>query len=299
MGRRDTRKTGKAGGEVLKKVGIILKRNKPEAIEIAQELIRWFEERSISVYLEDEVAGQFEGTTNCPREALPGRVEVILVLGGDGTLLSVVRLVGERQVPILGVNLGGLGFLTEITLDNLYGVLEGLIKGDYKYHKRMTLHIHVVRDRETVADFTVLNDAVINKGALARIIDLETTINDEYLTTFKADGLIISTPTGSTAYSLSAGGPIVYPSVQTIVITPICPHTLTNRPIIIPDDAIIKATLNSEQEEVILTLDGQVGFSLQFRDTVKVQRGNTILLIESPYKSYFEVLRTKLRWGER
>jgi NAD+ kinase len=299
MGRRDTRKMGKAGGEVLKKVGIILKRNKPEAIEIARELIQWFDERSISVYLEDEVAGQFGGTTNCPRETLPGMVEVILVLGGDGTLLSVVRLVGERQVPILGVNLGGLGFLTEITLDNLYGVLEGLIKGDYKYHKRMTLHIHVVRDRETVADFTVLNDAVINKGALARIIDLETTINDEYLTTFKADGLIISTPTGSTAYSLSAGGPIVHPSLQTIVITPICPHTLTNRPIIIPDDAIIKATLNSEQEEVILTLDGQVGFSLQFRDTVKVQRGNTILLIESPYKSYFEVLRTKLRWGER
>jgi NAD+ kinase len=283
----------------LERVGIFLKRNKPEAIEITGKLIRWFNERHIAVYLEDEVAGQFQGSASCPRGDLPSRVEVILVLGGDGTLLSVVRLMGENQVPILGVNLGGLGFLTEITLDNLYKVLEGLIQGDYKCHRRMTLQIHVVREGKMVANFAVLNDAVINKGTLARIIDLETTINDEYLTTFKADGLIISTPTGSTAYSLSAGGPIVYPSLQTIVITPICPHTLTNRPIIIPDDAIIKATLNSKNEEVILTLDGQVGFSLRFGDTVEVQKGNAILLIESPYKTYFEVLRTKLKWGER
>ena len=284
----------------MERVGILLKRNKPEAIEITRELIRWFNERKIAVYLEDEVAGQFDGSAGCPKEALPSQVEVILVLGGDGTLLSVVRLMGDNQVPILGVNVGGLGFLTEITLDNLYKVLEGLIQGDYKCHRRMTLNVHVVREGVMVADFTVLNDAIINKGALARIIDLETTISDEYLTTFKADGLIISTPTGSTAYSLSAGGPIVYPSLQTIVITPICPHTLTNRPIIIPDDAVIKATLNSKNEEVILTLDGQVGFSLQFGDTVEIQKGrNSILLIESPFKSYFEVLRTKLRWGER
>jgi len=255
----------------LEKVGILLKRNKPEATEITGKLVRWFNQRRIAVYLEDEVAGQFDGSTGCPREALPSKVEAVLVLGGDGTLLSLVRLMGENQIPILGVNLGGLGFLTEITLDNLYDVLEGLIQGDYKCHRRMTLTINVMRKGEVVADFTVLNDAVINKGALARIIDLETTISGEYLTTFKADGLIISTP-----------------------------HTLTNRPIIIPDSSVIKATLNSENEEVILTLDGQVGFSLQFRDTVEIRKGsNPILLIESPYKSYFEVLRTKLRWGER
>jgi NAD+ kinase len=283
----------------LERVGILLKRNKPEAITITRELIRWFNERRIAVFLEDEVAGQFEGSASCPREEIPSRVEAILVLGGDGTLLSVVRLMGKCKVTVLGVNLGGLGFLTEITLDNLYQVLEGLIQGDYKCHKRMTLQVGVMRKGEMAANFTVLNDAVINKGALARIIDLETTINDEYLTTFKADGLIISTPTGSTAYSLSAGGPIVYPSLQTIVMTPICPHTLTNRPIIIPDDAVIKATLNSENEEVILTLDGQVGFSLNCGDTVEVQKGNIIPLIESPFKSYFEVLRAKLRWGER
>jgi NAD+ kinase len=284
----------------VEKVGILFKRNKPEAIEITGKLLRWFNERRIAVYLEDEVAGQFDGATSCPRETLPLQVEAVLVLGGDGTLLSLVRLMGDNQIPILGVNLGGLGFLTEITLENLYTVLEGLIRGDYKCHRRMTLTIDVIREGEVVADFTVLNDAVINKGALARIIDLETTISGEYLTTFKADGLIISTPTGSTAYSLSAGGPIVYPSLQTIVITPICPHTLTNRPIIIPDSSVIKATLNSESEEVILTLDGQVGFSLQFGDTVEIRKGgNPILLIESPHKSYFEVLRTKLRWGER
>jgi len=284
----------------LERVGILLKRNKPEAIEITKQLIRWFNERNIAVYLEDGVAGQFDGSAGCPKEELPSRVEVMLVVGGDGTLLSLVRLMGENQVPILGVNLGGLGFLTEITLDILYTALEGLIQGDYKCHRRMTLSVDVVRNGEVVADFTVLNDAVINKGALARIIDLETSISGEYVTTFKADGLIISTPTGSTAYSLSAGGPIVYPSLQTIVITPICPHTLTNRPIIVPDDAVIKATLNSKNEEVILTLDGQVGFPLQFGDTVETRKGrNAILLIESPYKSYFEVLRTKLRWGER
>jgi NAD+ kinase len=173
----------------LERVGIFLKRNKPEAIEITGKLIRWFNERHIAVYLEDEVAAQFQGSASCPREDLPSRVEVILVLGGDGTLLSVVRLMGENQVPILGVNLGGLGFLTEITLDNLYKVLEGLIQGDYKCHRRMTLQIHVVREGKMVANFAVLNDAVINKGTLARIIDLETTINGEYLTTFKADGL--------------------------------------------------------------------------------------------------------------
>jgi NAD+ kinase len=284
----------------MKRVGIFLKGNKPEAIEITKELIRWFDERQVAVYVEDGLDAHLDGSTGCPKEALPSRVEAILVLGGDGTLLSVARLMGDNQVPIMGINLGGLGFLTEITLDNLYKALEELIQGNYKCHRRMMLNVQVLRNGAVVADFVVLNDAVINKGALARIIDLETTISGEYVTTFKADGLIFSTPTGSTAYSLSAGGPIVYPSLQTIVITPICSHTLTNRPIIIPDDAVVNATLNSEKEEVTLTLDGQVGFPLQFRDTVEIQKGkNAILLIESPYKSYFEVLRTKLRWGER
>jgi NAD+ kinase len=225
---------------------------------------------------------------------------MIIVLGGDGTLLSVARLVGDHEVPILGVNLGGLGFLTEITLEELYRVLERVVQGDFVTDERVVLNAAVIRRGERMVEFTVLNDAVINKGALARIVDLETTINGEYLTTFKSDGLIISTPTGSTAYNLSAGGPIVYPSLHCIIITPICPHTLTNRPIMIPDDVEIRAMLKTKQQEVILTLDGQQGFTLEFEDVVEVRKAEgRILLIKSPYRHYFEVLREKLKWGGR
>jgi NAD+ kinase len=225
---------------------------------------------------------------------------MIIVLGGDGTLLSVARLVGDQEVPILGVNLGGLGFLTEITLEELYRVMEKVVQGDFITNERVVLNVSVIRRGEKMAEFFVLNDAVINKGALARIIDLETTINQDYVTTFKSDGLIISTPTGSTAYNLSAGGPIVYPSLHCIIITPICPHTLTNRPIVIPDDVEIRATLKAKQQEVILTLDGQQGFTLEFEDVVEVKKAEgRILLIKSPYRHYFEVLREKLKWGER
>jgi NAD+ kinase len=225
---------------------------------------------------------------------------MIIVLGGDGTLLSVARLVGDHDVPILGVNLGGLGFLTEITLEELYRVLEKVVQGDFITNERVVLNASVIRRGERLAEFLVLNDAVINKGALARIIDLETTINGEYLTTFKSDGLILSTPTGSTAYNLSAGGPIVYPSLHCIIITPICPHTLTNRPIMVPDDVEIRATLKTKQQEVILTLDGQQGFTLEFEDIVEVKKSEGhIYLIKSPYRHYFEVLREKLKWGGR
>jgi NAD+ kinase len=225
---------------------------------------------------------------------------MIIVLGGDGTLLSVARLVGGYEVPILGVNLGGLGFLTEIHLEELYRVLERVIQGDYKKDEREVLNVTVFRRGDQMAEFTVLNDAVINKGALARIIDLETTINGEYISTFKSDGLIISTPTGSTAYSLSAGGPIVYPSLHCIVITPICSHTLTNRPIVIPDDVAIRIVLKTEDQEVILTLDGQLGFPLEFGDVVEVKKAQyRIFLIQSPYRHYFGLLREKLKWGER
>jgi NAD+ kinase len=200
----------------------------------------------------------------------------------------------------LGVNLGGLGFLTEITRDELFPVLEQVIRGDFRTHDRVALKASVVRKKETIAAFRVLNDAVINKGALARIIYLKTTINGEYVATFRADGLILSTPTGSTAYSLSAGGPIVYPSLSTIIITPICPHTLTNRPIIIPDHVVVRTTLESESEEVFLTLDGQVGCPMERGDTLEVRKApGRVQLIESPYKGYFEVLRTKLGWAER
>lgn len=290
----------------MKRIGIIAKQNKPEAVPIVRNLVEWLRPKKIEVYIEEGIGKLFRPPLTGPhlnsvgREDIPTHTEMIIVLGGDGTLLSVARLVGDYEVPILGVNLGGLGFLTEITLEELYRVLERVVQGDFVTDERVVLNAAVIRRGERMVEFTVLNDAVINKGALARIVDLETTINGEYLTTFKSDGLIISTPTGSTAYNLSAGGPIVYPSLHCIIITPICPHTLTNRPIVIPDDVEIRAMLKTKQQEVILTLDGQQGFTLEFEDVVEVRKAEgRILLIKSPYRHYFEVLREKLKWGGR
>jgi len=290
----------------MNRIGIIAKKNKPETAAIVRDLVEWLRPKKIKVYIEGEMGkllspalagGYWE---SIDREEVPTGVEMIIVLGGDGTLLSVARRVWNKNIPILGVNLGGLGFLTEITLDELYPVLEKVLRDDFAINEREVLNAGVIRSGKRIAEFIVLNDAVINKGALARIIDLETTINGEYLSTFRSDGLIISTPTGSTAYNLSAGGPIVYPSLHTIIITPICPHTLTIRPIIIPDDVKIRALLKSRNEEVTLTLDGQQGFTLKFEDVVEVGKAEgRILLIKSPYRQYFELLREKLKWGER
>jgi NAD+ kinase len=290
----------------MKHIGIIAKRNKPEAVPIVRNLVEWLRTKKIEVYIEGEISNLFSPSLSGPhleiieRKDFPTHAELVIVLGGDGTLLSVARQVWNRSIPILGVNLGGLGFLTECHLEELYRVLERVIQGDYKTDERDVLGVAVLRREKRMAEFTVLNDAVINKGALARIINLEITINGEYLNTFQSDGLIISTPTGSTAYNLSAGGPIVYPSLHTLIITPICPHTLTNRPIVIPDGDDVRAVLKSKQQEVILTLDGQQGFPLEFEDVVEVKKAEgRILLIKSPYRHYFEVLREKLKWGER
>src|SRR5512143_2798501 len=293
-------------GSAMNRIGIVAKKNKPEVVAIASHLVEWLSTRKIEVYLEGEFGKLLPATPSAgrwhsvERGEIPDHEEMMIVLGGDGTLLSVARQVWNRNIPILGVNLGGLGFLTEITLDELYPVLERIVQDDFVADEREVLNAGVIRSGKRIAEFIVLNDAVINKGALARIIDLETTINGEHLSTFRSDGLIISTPTGSTAYNLSAGGPIVYPSLHTIIITPICPHTLTIRPIIIPDDVKIRALLKSRDEEVTLTLDGQQGFSLAFEDVVEVGKAEgRILLIKSPYRQYFELLREKLKWGER
>jgi NAD+ kinase len=290
----------------MNRIGIITKRNKPEVISFTRSLVEWFSPKKLEVYVEEEMKGLFNPPLKAPflhfiqREEFPSHVEMVIVLGGDGTLLSVARMVWRDGIPILGVNFGGLGFLTEISLEELYPVLEQVVQGNFRTNPRDVLRASVVRKGANLAEFIVLNDVVINKGALARIIDLEITIEREYLTTFRADGLIISTPTGSTAYNLSAGGPIVYPSLHTLIITPICSHTLTNRPIVIPDDVKVQATLNSKEEEVTLTLDGQRGFPLEFEDVVEVQKAEgQIFLIQSPYRHYFKLLREKLKWGER
>ena len=293
-------------GWVMKRIGIVAKRNKPEAIPLIKNLVEWLQPRKVELYVEEELGRSFTlphsggYLKTVRRDDLPSLVEMVIVLGGDGTLLSVARQVWNRDIPILGVNLGGLGFLTEIHLEELYRVVERILQGDYKTDERDVLRASVVRRGERIAEFIVLNDAVINKGALARIIDLETTVNGQYVTTFQSDGLIISTPTGSTAYNLSAGGPIVYPSLHNLIITPICPHTLTNRPIVIPNDVEVQAVLKTEHQEVILTLDGQTGFPLAYEDVVQVKKAEgRILLVKSPHRQYFELLRGKLKWGER
>jgi len=284
----------------MKSIGIIAKKNKPEAVEVTRRLLPWLEERNIEVFLDHDIASQVMPARGVEKTEIPSRVEMVVVLGGDGTLLTVARLPGIENIPILGVNLGAMGFLTEIPLEELYPTLEKILKGNYEKDRRMTLQAVVRREGKTIASYAVLNDVVINKGALARIIDLEININGRYLTTFKADGLILCTPTGSTGYSLSAGGPIIHPSLNCICLTPICSHTLTNRPLILPDMVGIDVLIKSRHEDVFLTLDGQEGLSLKPDDTVSVRKSpNYITLVKSPYRNYFEVLKTKLKWGER
>jgi NAD+ kinase len=230
---------------------------------------------------------------------LPPATDIIIVFGGDGTLLSAARHYGQQGIPILGVNVGGLGFVTEIGLGELDSLVTRLLAQDFQVEARMLLTGTVIRQQKIFFQQTVLNDVVINKGALARIVELRTDIDHQYLTTYRADGLIVSTPTGSTAYTLAAGGPIVFPTLHTIILIPICPFTLTNRPIILPDTVTITVTLDDKAQDVYLTFDGQRGLALQPQDRVEIRQApGSIQLIKSPYKSYFEILRTKLRWGE-
>lgn len=284
----------------MQTIGIVIKHNNTKALEVGVKLVSWLHKREIRTVFSEELAQAIPGSQAIEKPEIPRVADVIVVLGGDGTLLSVARLVNKHEVPILGVNLGSLGFLTAISLDELYTVMGDILKNRFKVSKRMMLIAQVYRRQEIITSYAVLNDLVINKGTLARIIELETTIDQGYLTTFNADGLIISTPTGSTAYSLSAGGPIVYPTLDSIIVSPICPHMLTNRPLLIPPEARIETVLVSEGGDVSLTLDGQIGFDLQQYDRISVTRADySIALITSPTKTYFEVLRTKLKWGER
>lgn len=281
-------------------VGIIAKHVDPRAAGILSDLCEWLTAREKGVILDRESASLVPKVEAASRGKLPEKCDFLIVIGGDGTLLSAARVVGTTGKPILGVNLGSLGFMTAITLEELYPVLERIFQQEFEYDERMMLVAHVHREGERVANYTVLNDVVINKGALAKIIDIETTIGEMYLTSFKADGLIISTPTGSTGYTLAAQGPILYPTLHTIVITPICPHTLTNRPIVIPDDMEVRAKLLSKETDVFLTLDGQVGFGIRQGDVIEVKKAAAPLrFIRSPFRDYFTVLRTKLKWGER
>ena len=283
----------------MKKIGIICKTDRKEPREILQELLPLLRKKGCEAFVDVETAEALN-IMGFSRGEIASLADVILVLGGDGTMLSVSRLVAQKGIPILGINLGSLGFITEVNSDEIFSAVDKMLNDGCAIEERMMLTAAIHRNGKKIADYTVLNDVVINKGALARIIDLETNINDRYVTTYKADGLIISTPTGSTAYSLSAGGPILYPTLDSIVVTPICPHTLTNRPIVVPADSRIEIIIKSLSEDVVLTLDGQVGFSLRMDDVVEINKSpfKTKLLVPVE-RDYFQILRTKLKWGER
>ncbi|HWR58301.1 MAG TPA: NAD(+)/NADH kinase [Thermodesulfovibrionales bacterium] len=283
----------------MKKIGIICKTGRQEPLELLTGLLPWLKQKGVDVFVDLEVA-QTLNIKGYSRSEIPGLSEIVIVLGGDGTLLSVARLVCEEGIPILGVNLGGLGFITEVQVAEIYKAMERILSGKCVVEDRLMLSASVQRHGERIADYTVLNDVVINKGALARIIEMETYVDRAYVTTFRADGLIVSSPTGSTAYCLSAGGPILYPTSDCICLTPICPHTLTNRPIVLQDNAVVEISLKSVAEDVILTLDGQVGFSLRQNDVVVVGKSPFKTRLMIPYeRDFFQVLRTKLGWGER
>ncbi|HXC69186.1 MAG TPA: NAD(+)/NADH kinase [Pyrinomonadaceae bacterium] len=288
----------------ITRIGIVLKPHQPEALTTLCELVLWLAERGIKLVGGPEIERErIEHQTGCAvdevaTQKLPTGVDLMLVLGGDGTMIATARMIGDHEVPVLGVNYGGLGYLAEFRIEELYSALESILSGNYRLDKRVMLAVELLRDEVSVTTNRVLNDVVINKSALARIIEIETFFNSQFVNSFRADGLIVSTPTGSTAYNLSAGGPVIFPSMNAVVVTPICPFTLSNRPIVVPDDAEIELILKTDQEEVALTLDGQVGFPLKVGDRVKIQKSRTTFnLIQPSNRNYFDVLRDKLRWG--
>ncbi len=281
-------------------IGIIAKNNIEEPFEITKKLSNWLKERGVEVYVEKELGKKIHHPNSIDRTDIPELVDVILVFGGDGTFLGVAREACKYGTPILGINLGGLGFLTEVTVDELYPMMERIIDGDYEVEDRQMLITSIRRGKKNIGTYEVLNDVVINKGALARIIDLAIYIEDSHVTTYKADGIILATPTGSTAYSLSAGGPIVHPGIPVTIITPICPHTLTNRPLVVSSEMKVEIIVTTQEPDTYLTLDGQIGVRLKTGDLIEVKRTDTsVKLIKSPFRDFFSILKTKLMWGER
>jgi len=288
----------------IKRIGIVVKPHQPDALKTICDVVQWLAERRIAVVGGPEIERErIEHETGCAVEQLDhdelaATVDLMLVLGGDGTMIATARMLSDHEVPVLGVNYGGLGYLAEFRIEELYSALESILNGNYRLDRRVMLAAELLRGSEVVTHMRVLNDVVINKSALARIIEIEVYLNQQFVNSFRADGLIVSTPTGSTAYNLSAGGPVIYPSMNAIVITPICPFTLSNRPLVVPDDSVIELRLKTEREDVVLTLDGQVGIPLEVDDRVVIRKSQTTFnLVQPMNRNYFDVLRDKLRWG--
>jgi NAD+ kinase len=286
----------------IRRVGIISRPRRADLVTVLPALLKWLGARGIETRFDEESATSLDpaaASKALPRETLAQSSDLLLVLGGDGTLLAAARVAAPRGIPLLPVNLGSLGFLTSFTAEDLYPSLEEALAGRFSISDRVMLSAELGRAGRVIDRRNVVNEAVVNKGALARMIELEMRIDGDFVCRYRVDGLIVATPTGSTAYSLSAGGPIVHPAVESIVITPICPHTLSDRPLVVRDTSHVEAILLGDTESVFLTLDGQKGVLMQAGDQVKISRAQERLkLIQPPRKSYFEILRNKLKWGE-
>ena len=286
---------------MIRAAGIICKPIPEMVTAVVPELRRWLETRKVEVFVDPRTRTTLDPTGPAmTREEMAAKVDLVIVLGGDGTLLAAARALGGHEVPILAVNLGGLGFLTSVTLEELYPVLETILAGAHLTSERMMLEAEIVRSNKPAERLTALNDAVANKAALARMLDFDVHVDHHHVGRYRADGLIVATPTGSTAYSLAAGGPIIHPDLDAFVITPICPHMLTNRPLVVPDTAKVELDFVELGEPVFLTLDGQVGFQLEPKDRVIITKSaSKVTFVSPPRLTYYEILRSKLRWGER
>lgn len=283
---------------LMNKIGILTKPNFPDVKHTLKDLVLWLREHDKAVVLDEQTAELIGETSELKKSQLTTQAELLLVLGGDGTMLNAARLTEESGIPILGVNMGGLGFLTETTLDQLYDSLEKVFHGDFELEERLMLRARIERHGEHVAHSSVLNDVTVSKGTLARMIEVQVSIDNQFVTNLRGDGLIVSSPTGSTAYSLSAGGPILNPALQALALTPICPHTLTHRPLVVEGSAVVKVTLTSQEDGAMATFDGQVSVGLVQGDMVTIRASDhRAKLIRFPDTSYYHVLTEKLKWG--
>jgi NAD+ kinase len=281
----------------MKRIGIFAKKGEPDAVKAVRDLLKLLKGRKLEFFIEEDVASIIN-KKGYRREDIPGNSDIIIAFGGDGTILGVARLVGDLGVPIIWVNLGGLGFITELAKDEVDSIVDMIFSEKCCFEERIMLLADVYRGKKQLLHQIALNDVVLNKSALSRMFELDININNQYVTTFRADGLIISSPTGSTAHSLSAGGPILYPTLESFLVTPICPHTLTSRPIVLPDTFILNLSIKNG-DDVYLTIDGQVGHPLKVKDRIRVKKADykTKFLVLHD-RDYFQLLRSKLKWGE-
>jgi NAD+ kinase len=283
----------------FRRLGILSKPRRPDIAEVVPPLLRWIEKRGLSFSYDVQTAEALGTSDGLTREDLAARADLLVVLGGDGTLLAAARASGARAIPLLAVNLGGLGFLMTTGIHEVYPVLERVLEGEFHTQCRTMVRGELLRDHEVIASYDALNDVVVNKAAMARVIDMDAYVDEEFVCSYRADGLIIATPTGSTAYSLSAGGPVIFPSVSAWVVTPICPHTLTNRPVVLPDTAQVEVVVKGTDDSSYMTVDGQVGMALRSHDRIRCFRSpHLVHLIQPERLRFFDVLRNKMKWGE-